>query len=84
MTGILVIAMPIPIIVNNFARHYQRLKPVSKYWAEFQKRELNAVKKIHENVHGLYNIKTLEGRGLPKHYQSRPLAITHYGNGKPL
>lgn len=84
MTGILVIAMPIPIIVNNFARHYQRLKPVSKYWAEFQKRELNAVKKIHENVHGLYNIKTFEGRGLPKHYQSRPLAITHYGNGKPI
>ena len=30
------IAMPIPIIVNNFTRQYSRLEPVSKYWVKIK------------------------------------------------
>ena len=55
MTGILVIAMPIPIIVNNFTRHYQRLKPVSKYWEEFQDREKFAQKILRPTI-GLFEL----------------------------
>ena len=55
MTGILVIAMPIPIIVNNFTRHYQRLKPVSKYWEEFQDREKFAPK-VRRPTIGLFKL----------------------------
>jgi len=58
MTGILVIAMPIPIIVNNFTRHYQRLKPVSKYWSEFQEREKSA--SVAKPVLGLYKLQQLK------------------------
>ena len=39
MCGILVIAMPIPIIVNNFTKHYSRLRPVSKYWSKIEEED---------------------------------------------
>ena len=39
MCGILVIAMPIPIIVNNFTLQYSRLEPVSKYWVQIKREE---------------------------------------------
>lgn len=58
MTGILVISMPIPIIVNNFTRHYQRLKPISKFFEEFQLRD--KLKVHEERVPGLYSLNDLD------------------------
>ena len=50
--------MPIPIIVNNFTRHYQRLKPISKYFEEFQLRD--QLKVHEERVPGLYSLVDLD------------------------
>eukprot|EP00794_Sanderia_malayensis_P005694 gene5694-6395_t len=51
MCGILVIAMPIPIIVNNFTRQYSRLEPVSKFWKRVREEEEERMKKEeHEEV----------------------------------
>ena len=53
MLGILVIAMPIPIIVGSFTRHYQRLKPATKYWEDFQ--EEKVLEKTNHSIIGLYD-----------------------------
>ena len=55
MLGILVIAMPIPIIVNSFTRQYQRLKPASKYWDDFQESGNNLLANNNEHIIGLYD-----------------------------
>ncbi|XP_065649923.1 potassium voltage-gated channel subfamily A member 2 isoform X2 [Hydra vulgaris] len=39
ITSILVVAIPVPIIVNNFTQNYQFLKPVSKYWEILQQKK---------------------------------------------
>ena len=55
MLGILVIAMPIPIIVNSFTRQYQRLKPASKYWEDFQEPSNNLLANNNAQIIGLYD-----------------------------
>ena len=47
--------MPIPIIVNSFTRQYQRLKPASKYWDDFQEPANNLLANNNEHIIGLYD-----------------------------
>ena len=54
MMGILVIAMPIPIIVNSFTRQYQSSKPASKYWRGIQEPKVSSGNN-NETVIGLYD-----------------------------